>query len=139
MALAALAPVLRAPGYSFYSLQHGPAGAEIESVREIRQIHETAVNTGEVADTAADIRNLDLVITVDTMTAHLAGALGKPVWTMLPFRADWRWMLDRDDSPWYPTMRLFRQSSPGDWSGAIERIAAELRAYRFFDCSGRTM
>ena len=78
-------------------------------------------------DTAAIMMNLDLVITSDTAVAHLAGALGVPVWVALPFSPDWRWILDRDDSPWYPTMRLFRQKSPGDWAGLLDKIAAALR------------
>ena len=74
------------------------------------------------------VQNLDLIITVDTATAHLAGAMGKPVWVLLPLLPDWRWMLDRDDSPWYPTMRLFRQERIGQWQGVIERVIGELRA-----------
>ena len=69
---------------------------------------------------------LDLVITVDTSVAHLAGALGRPVWTLLPFALDWRWLLERDDSPWYPTMRLFRQPRPGDWTSVMARVQIEL-------------
>jgi ADP-heptose:LPS heptosyltransferase len=81
----------------------------------------------DFADTAALIDQLDLLISVDTAAAHLAGALGKPVWILLPHFPDWRWMLDREDSPWYPTARLFRQPSVGDWKTPIERIAQELR------------
>ncbi|HEY0068261.1 MAG TPA: hypothetical protein VGB46_12880, partial [Flavisolibacter sp.] len=77
-------------------------------------------------DDARVIRSLDLLITVDTMTAHLAGALGIPVWTLLPAEADWRWMEDREDSPWYPTMKLFRQQHPGDWKAVIDRVVLEL-------------
>ena len=73
------------------------------------------------------MKNLDLVITSDTAIAHLAGALGVPVWLALPFVPDWRWLLDRSDSPWYPTMRLFRQRSPGDWSGVFDEIKSALR------------
>jgi hypothetical protein len=82
---------------------------------------------GDFSDTAALIQNLDLVITIDTSVAHLAGALGKPVWVMLPYVADWRWMLDREDSPWYPSMKLFRQPKAGDWEAVVARVAAELR------------
>ena len=74
------------------------------------------------ADTAAAINALDLVIGVDTAVIHIAGALGKPVWVLIPSPADWRWLEDRDDSPWYPTMRLFRQTEPGRWSKPIERV-----------------
>ena len=77
-------------------------------------------------DTAAVMSHLDLIITSDTSIAHLAGALGRPTWVALKYVPDWRWLLDRDDSPWYPTMRLFRQERDGDWSGAIERVAEAL-------------
>jgi ADP-heptose:LPS heptosyltransferase len=81
----------------------------------------------DFADTAALLSQLDLLISVDTATAHLAGALGCPVWMMLPFFADWRWQTGRDDTPWYPGMRLFRQSCPGDWDGVLERVEQALR------------
>ncbi len=79
------------------------------------------------SDTAALVSELDLVISVDTAVAHLAGALGKPVWLLLPPVLDWRWMLDRNDSPWYPTMRIFRQKHRGDWTAAVEEAVAALR------------
>jgi ADP-heptose:LPS heptosyltransferase len=81
-----------------------------------------------LTETAGAILHLDLVIAVDTSVAHLAGALGNPVWIMLPFSPDWRWLLDRDDSPWYPTARLYRQRTPGDWDDVVARVAADLRA-----------
>ncbi|HXW86097.1 MAG TPA: hypothetical protein VEK38_02000, partial [Candidatus Bathyarchaeia archaeon] len=77
---------------------------------------------GRFMDTAAVMKNLDLVITVDTSTAHLAGGLGVPVWIILPKPADWRWLLDRTDSPWYPTMKLFRQKNAGDWDGVMDEV-----------------
>jgi ADP-heptose:LPS heptosyltransferase len=79
-----------------------------------------------LADTAALISRLDLVITVDTVISHLAGALGRPVWTLLRFSGYWVWLLDRADSPWYPTARLFRQSKPGDWESILEQVALRL-------------
>jgi tetratricopeptide (TPR) repeat protein len=85
-----------------------------------------AERRGDFADTAASILNLDLVISVDTSVAHLAGALGKPVWTLLPFAADWRWMRDRSDTPWYPTMRLFRQPRRGEWGPVMASVGEEL-------------
>lgn len=113
--LAALADL---PGVTLHSLQAGEARDGLPaSVR---------VLAGDVTQTARWMRAMDLVVSVDTMAAHLAGALGIPVWTLLPHAADWRWMEGRDDSPWYPTMRLFRQRRPGDWEGVVARVAAEL-------------
>jgi ADP-heptose:LPS heptosyltransferase len=88
----------------------------------------------DLADTAALIELCDFVISVDTAQAHVAGALAKPVWLLLPFAPDWRWLLDREDSPWYPSARLFRQQQPGDWESVIVRVKRELqvclRVYR---------
>jgi hypothetical protein len=113
-------------GLKFFSLQKGDPAREL-----ISTIPNTIIDLGhyfdDFADTAAAIQKLDLVISVDTAVAHLAGALGKPVWTLLPFVPDWRWMLDRDDTPWYPTMRLFRQPAPGDWSSVIHRVSEQLK------------
>ena len=78
------------------------------------------------SDTAALLANLDLIISVDTSVVHLAGAMGKVVWALLPFAPDWRWLLDREDSPWYPTMRLFRQPQPGDWVSVMESVRAAM-------------
>ena len=77
-------------------------------------------------DTAAVMETIDLVISCDTSVAHLAGALGRPTWVALKFSPDWRWMMNRDDSPWYPSMRLFRQTAPGDWDGVFDRMYADL-------------
>jgi ADP-heptose:LPS heptosyltransferase len=83
----------------------------------------------DFAETAGALANLDLVIAVDTAVAHVAGAMGKPAWMMLPLCPDWRWLLTRDhDSPWYPTLRLYRQRALGDWAGIIARVAADLAA-----------
>jgi ADP-heptose:LPS heptosyltransferase len=80
----------------------------------------------DFADTAAFMDNLDLIITIDSAVAHLAGALGKRVWVLLMLSPDWRWLLDREESPWYPTMRLFRQKNMGNWSEVVRRVASEL-------------
>ena len=86
----------------------------------------TAASVTDFADTAALVSALDLVLTVDTAVAHLAGALGTPVWLLLPYTPDWRWLLERSDNPWYPTMRLFRQRRFGDWAEVFARIADAL-------------
>jgi tetratricopeptide (TPR) repeat protein len=94
--------------------------------RRTLELYPDCVGARYLAETAALIENLDLVISVDTSVAHLAGALGKPVWLLLPFVPDWRWLLDRSDSPWYPTMRLFRQSCERDWINVIQSVQTEL-------------
>jgi ADP-heptose:LPS heptosyltransferase len=81
----------------------------------------------DLADAAAMIALVDLVITIDTSIANLAGAMGKPTWVLLPFSADWRWMVGREDSPWYPTARLFRQPAPGDWDSVVAQVVQALR------------
>jgi hypothetical protein len=128
MTLKELSPVLTIDAFSFYSFQRGPELSAASSVFHLFRIQDTSVQSPSLMDTAADLANMDLLISVDTFVAHLAAALGGRVWLMLPFRADWRWMINRDDSPWYPTMRLFRQPRPGDWESVVSRIAAELRA-----------
>jgi ADP-heptose:LPS heptosyltransferase len=122
-------PVLAEPGFQFYSLQVGPQGRQARPLEGADLIDLTS-HIVDFADTAALVAELDLVITVDTAIAHLAGAMAKPVWTMLPFVPDWRWRMDGDATPWYPTMRLFRQPTLGDWDAVIKRIAAELRLLR---------
>ncbi|WP_242725733.1 tetratricopeptide repeat protein [Microcoleus vaginatus] len=121
------------PGVSFYSLQKDlSAGDSLQDSSASRtllkqyKIEDLSEHCVDFADTAAIISQLDLVICVDTSVAHLAGALGKPVWILLSFVPDWRWMLEREDSPWYPTARLFRQQKPGDWDGVCDRIKAAL-------------
>ena len=88
-----------------------------------RPVTDLSASLTDLAETAAVIANLDLVLAVDTAIVHLAGALGRPCWMMLPFAPDWRWLLERTDSPWYPTLRLFRQPAPGDW----DKVIAEIR------------
>ena len=112
-------------GLVFVSLQKGPPPPE--TGLEMLDLSSRLV---DVADTAAVIDNLDLVISVDTAVAHLAGALGKPVWTLLPHAPDWRWLLDRKDSPWYPTMRLFRQPARKDWASVMRGVRNDLCAWR---------
>ena len=123
-----LAPLAAVPGVAFYSLQkfEEPPG-QPSLVPAALALRDHTADLTDFAQTAALIANLDLAITVDTSIAHLAGALGKPVWTMLAFVADWRYLMARADNPWYPTMRLFRQSSAGDWPGVVDRVAADLR------------
>ena len=114
---------------NFFNLQKGPAAGQMgDSTLKLKLIDHSA-RLHDFADTAALISQLDLVITVDTSVAHLAGALGKPVWVLLPKVPEWRWMLDRPDSPWYPTMRLWRQTAAGDWTSLVRRVAAELHAW----------
>ena len=105
----------------FYSLQVGEASQQILSVPEL-QVVNIAAALDDYAETAANVCALDAVVTVDTSVAHLAGALGRPVALLLPYSPDWRWLLDRDDSPWYPSMSLFRQKAPGDWSSVWPNI-----------------
>jgi tetratricopeptide (TPR) repeat protein len=119
-----LAPLVALPGIHFFSLQKdgAPAPASFPLTDFMGEMQ-------DFADTAALIANLDLVISVDTAVVHLAGALGKPVWVLDRFDHCWRWLLDRTDSPWYPSLRLFRQPQSGDWESVIGRVVQELRAY----------
>ena len=118
----------RVPGVRLVSLQKGPAEAELAGA-ETFGVVPLGPHLHDFADTAAVIGQLDLVISVDTAVAHLAGAMGAPVWTLLPFAPDWRWLLDRRDSPWYPTMRLFRQPTWGDWPSVFVEVIEALRAF----------
>ncbi|HAT36464.1 MAG TPA: hypothetical protein DCS82_12165 [Rhodospirillaceae bacterium] len=119
-----LKPILESDRFDFYSLQKEGVPQTLDELTDL------SPHLDDFAETAAAIANLDLVITVDTAVAHLAGALGKQVWVMLGYSADWRYLLARNDSPWYPTMRLFRQKHPGVWAGAIETAAAELSKWQ---------
>jgi tetratricopeptide (TPR) repeat protein len=129
MPLGEFAPLAEVEGVRLFSLQKGAGVEQLANAPfEVEDLG-SRLDLGDAAfcDTAAVIGQLDLVITSDTAVAHLAGALGAPVWVALPFAPDWRWLLDREDSPWYPTMRLFRQSLGGGWKAVFERMAGELR------------
>lgn len=130
MAFTELAPLRAVPDCAFVSLQLGPPARQIDQA--LLPMVDVTDRLTDFADTAALIEALDLVITVDTAAAHLAGALGKPVWLLNRFDSCWRWPRDRDDSEWYPTMRLFRQTAPGDWAGVIRRVAAALPRFQMF-------
>ena len=110
----------------FFSLQKGVKNTDDAAILEIPQVYDLGRYIDNYADTAAVIENLDLVVTVDTSVAHMAGALGKPVWILLPYSPDWRWLIERSDSPWYPTAKLFRQKSIGDWNSVLTVVAEEL-------------
>src|SRR5262249_37569925 len=115
-----LAPILDAPGVSFVSLQVGPRAADLEAHRQ-RKIHDLRPELTASVETAAAVCALDLVLSVDTSVCHLVGALGQPIWVPLPWVTDWRWMLEREDNPWYPTMRLYRQKRGQDWAEIMPR------------------
>jgi hypothetical protein len=126
ISLSLLADLARIPNAHFVSLQKGPSAAQASGLESAIKLIDLTDQLRDFADTAALIDHLDLVISVDTSVAHLAGAMGKPVWLLLPFAPDWRWMTGRGDSPWYPTMRLFRQLSIGDWAAVIQQMAEQL-------------
>jgi tetratricopeptide (TPR) repeat protein len=131
ISLSQFAPLAQIAGVSFFSLQKGTPAAQRCGSPFGSSLNDAAPFLFDFTDTAALISTLDLLISVDTAAAHLAGALGKPVWILLTHTPDWRWLLDRNDSPWYPTARLFRQPAPGDWSSVIARVAEELRQLVF--------
>jgi len=127
LALAELSPLAAVEGVAFFALQKGAAVSEAERAPDGVKLEILAPLLDDFADTAAAIMALDLVISVDTSVAHLAGALGKPVWLLLPFAPDWRWLEARSDSPWYPTARLFRQSEPQRWDGVVASAVEALK------------
>ena len=126
--LALLAPLFDVEGTSWFSLQKGPQAAELAGVPFGGRVISLGAELEDLADTAAVLRVLDLVITVDTAVAHLAGSLGVPGWVLLSHVADWRWFAGRDTSPWYPSLTLFRQARRGDWPELAQRVAASLRS-----------
>jgi len=130
MSLETLEPLLDVPNIAFYSLQKGLPQLEIADLGWEHKLADLNRYLNDMADTAAAIAQLDLVITVDTSVAHLAGALGQTVWVLLAQVPDWRWMYEREDSPWYPSMRLFRQTRAGDWQNVIQRAIEALAAMK---------
>jgi tetratricopeptide (TPR) repeat protein len=123
-----LAPLAEITGVTFYSLQKGSSAHHAAGAPSGMNLIDLTDELHDFADTAALIENLDMVIAVDTSVAHLAGAMGKRVWVLLPFSADWRWLLNREDNPWYPTMRLFRQKQIGNWDATIIELARALKS-----------
>jgi ADP-heptose:LPS heptosyltransferase len=119
--------LLAATDIQFFSLQKDLRPGDAGLLEELPQLIQLGPDIETFADTAAIVSLLDLVISSDTALVHLAGALGKPVWVLLQFVPDWRWLLDREDSPWYPTARLFRQERIDDWSGVVEKATEELK------------
>jgi hypothetical protein len=128
--LAAFGPLGRVPGVTYYSLQKGPPAAQIANPPPGLALVDLAPRLDSFETTAAVISHLDMVIAVDTVVVHLAAAMGKTAWTLCAFCPDWRWLLGRSDTPWYPTMRLFRQPNRGDWAGVVNQAAQALYDYR---------
>jgi hypothetical protein len=128
--LAEFAPLAKIPGVQMISLQKGPGAAQIDEVRSRFKVWKPPIMEEMTAEalleTAALMKCLDLVISVDTGTAHLAGGLGVPVWVPMSAIGEWRWLLEREDSPWYPTMRLFRQKKLGSWGNVFRRMRKKL-------------
>ena len=126
VALATITPLLDVPDASFVLLQTEIRDSDRAAFQAADNLRCPAAALTDYGDTAALLSGLELLITVDTSTAHLAGAMGLPVWTLLPYCPDYRWQLGRDDSPWYPSMRLYRQQRPGDWDEVIRRVRDDL-------------
>jgi tetratricopeptide (TPR) repeat protein len=130
MSLMEMMPLLRTPTVKWISLQKGPESEQLARLPGDVSVFDGASNDQNLAQTAALVAALDLVITTDTCIAHLAGAMGKPVWILLSHLSDWRWMQDAETTPWYPTARLFRQRTPGGWSGVLDRVIRALNESR---------
>jgi ADP-heptose:LPS heptosyltransferase len=128
MPLSQLAILGSAGSAAFVSLQKPLPTRDLSDLKLFPGMTDLSADLADFGETAALIENLDLVITVDTSMGHLAGALGKPAWILIPKAADWRWLLEREDSPWYPSLRLFRQQKPGAWDGPLEKLRGALAA-----------
>jgi tetratricopeptide (TPR) repeat protein len=124
--LAQLTPLFDLPGTTFYSLQKGPATQQLQALQCAASLIDLSAELQDFTDTALILAGLDVIVTVDTAVAHLAATLGKPTWILLPRTADWRWLKERTDSPWYSSARLFRQSKAGDWTGPVQQIRQSL-------------
>ena len=120
-------PLMKMPGIQWYGLQKGPGAQEVHQIELPCKMDNLGEELEDFGDTAAVLKNLDLLVSVDTAVVHLAGAMGKTVWTLLPFAPDWRWQRNTADSPWYPTMRLYRQPARGDWDSVFENVADDLQ------------
>jgi hypothetical protein len=120
-------PLLRVSGIDVFSLQKSDSARDLAGLPTDVRVQDLEPKLGDFGDVAVIIDQLDLIISVDTAVAHLVGAMGKPVWTLLDYVPDWRWGLNGDTTPWYPTMRLFRQTALDDWQGVMERVAAALK------------
>jgi hypothetical protein len=126
--LSRFSPLLSAADVELFSLQRDLRAGDRDILRDHPHVVQLGEAMADFADTAAIISVLDLVISSDTSIVHLAGAMGKPVWVLLQYDADWRWLIGRDDSPWYPGARLFRQPAVDDWESVVVRVLAELAA-----------
>jgi hypothetical protein len=132
MQVKTIMPLLRTPGVEWLSLQKGPAAEQIGELAADVCLLDGSSGDRDLADTGALVAMLDLVITTDTCVAHLAGAMAKPVWILLPHLADWRWGNEGETTPWYPTARLYRQATPGDWKGLLGRVRDDLEGWRAY-------
>lgn len=130
MTLELLLPLLWTPGVTWVSLQKGPAADQLSRLSRDVIVWDGSSGDSDLAETAALVATLDLVISTDTCVAHLAGAMGKPVWILLPHLGDWRWMQEVETTPWYPTARLVRQETPGGWAGVVKRVIRDLAAFQ---------
>jgi hypothetical protein len=127
LALEQVAPLMSAGDFDSYILQKDRSTEDGAKLAKMQGVTDLGPQLESFLDTAAALRQMDLLVTVDTSVAHLAGALGVPAWVMIQYSPDWRWLLKRDDSPWYPSgMRLFRQPALGDWAGVIGAVGSEL-------------
>jgi hypothetical protein len=134
MSLEDLLPLTDLPGVALYSLQKGPRASDVAATGAAALIEDLSSQLDDFAVTSAVLMQIDVVVSVDTALVHLAGAMGRRAFVLLPFAADWRWLGQREDSPWYPTLRLFRQQKPGDWREVVGRVRARLDELRAGAC-----